>query len=458
MKKIVIVILLAMSVLSCKNYLDLKPYGQVIPKTPDEFASLLNSTLYDIDYGNDKIIIGNSASVLDYECYADDLDANLTIYPAGTRLAIYVGSALNGMQNTYRNLYAKIRDCNLIIENMKDNETDLAKDITAAAYTLRGVCYYNLLRWFCEPYDADNAAKQLGLPLVDQFDMEAKINRSDLKTTIGFIEKSLKDGLAYNMQNETYRFTADVAKAYLAKLYFWAEDWKQVIPLCEELLKAHPLLQGEEYVKMIQDQSPLKTNVLIRSLVYQGSNSGSDTEIETSVAARPVSKEFINLFTEKEADVRYELSFNKKREEMKRLRGRIRVAEMVLMMAESYAHLSETDKALEYLNLLRSYRISSYLPYTIENLPEVDTKAKVQVDATGKPLTKLMHAILVERRKELFMEGDRWFELKRNGRPEFWTSRDGLKYTTLQFMYTAPIAREDVELVTGMQQNPGYEL
>ena len=82
----------------------------------------------------------------------------------------------------------------------------------------------------------------------------------------------------------------------------------------------------------------------------------------------------------------------------------------------------------------------------------------MKTDATGKPLTKLMWTILSERQKELFMEGDRWFELKRNGRPEFWVSANGLKYTTLKFMYTAPIMQADVELVPGMQQNPGYEL
>lgn len=401
MKQLIIkiTVLLAVVSVSCNSYLDLKPYGQVIPKTPDEFASLLHSTLNEIDYGSDKIIIGNGSSVLDYECYADNLDANLTKYPAGNSLALYVGNSLSGMQNKYRELYAKIRDCNLIIENMEKNEDKQAKELTAAAYTLRGVCYYNLLRWYCEPYEPANAKKQLGLPLVDHFDMEARVNRSDLEKTAAFIEESLKKGLAYNMQNEVYRFTADVAKAYLAKLYFWIQDWKQVVPLCGELLEAHPLLEGTDYVNMVQDLSSVKTNILIRSSIFQGSDSGSETEITTSVAARPVSKKFIDLFPEKEADIRYALSFNGKREELKRLRGRVRMAEMVLMMAEAYAQQSDTENALKYLNLLRRHRISPYTPYTEANLPEVDTKAMLKVDATGKPLTKLMWAILTERQK-----------------------------------------------------------
>lgn len=73
----------------------------------------------------------------------------MTIYPEGGQLDLYVAPRLNGYQNVYRELYEKIRNCNLIIENMKDQDTELGKDILATSYALRGVCYYNLLRWFC---------------------------------------------------------------------------------------------------------------------------------------------------------------------------------------------------------------------------------------------------------------------------------------------------------------------
>ena len=55
------------------------------------------------------------------------------------------------------------------------------------------------------------------------------------------------------------------------------------------------------------------------------------------------------------------------------------------------------------------------------------------------------------------MEGDRWFELKRNGRPEWWIINNGLKYTTRKYMYTAPVYKGDVDLNPDFRQNPGYE-
>lgn len=70
----------------------------------------------------------------------------------------------------------------------------------------------------------------MGLPIVSTFDMEAKPVRSDLKTTAKFIEEDLKKAITYNVQEGMYRFTADVAKAYLARLYFWCQDWGNAIP------------------------------------------------------------------------------------------------------------------------------------------------------------------------------------------------------------------------------------
>jgi hypothetical protein len=77
----------------------------------------------------------------------------------------------------------------------------------------------------------------------------------------------------------------------------------------------------------------------------------------------------------------------------------------------------------------------------------------------GKPIAKgHAPAACRERRKELYLEnGDRWFELKRNGRPEWWVAREGMKFWTRQFMYTWPINVTDLDLQPGLIQNPGYE-
>ena len=93
----------------------------------------------------------------------------------------------------------------------------------------------------------------------------------------------------------------------------------------------------------------------------------------------------------------------------------------------------------------------------MNTLPPVDPSAMIKVDAEGKNLTPLMASILNERRKELYMEYDRWFELKRNGRPEFWVGYKGIKYETKKYLYTFPLWKQDLRVNPNLVQNEGYE-
>ena len=59
-----------------------------------------------------------------------------------------------------------------------------------------------------------------------------------------------------------------------------------------------------------------------------------------------------------------------------------------------------------------------------------------------------------------FGEGDRWFELKRNGMPTWRIINDATgiyqKYTMEEYMYTFPINKDDTELKDYIKQNEGY--
>ena len=257
-----------------------------------------------------------------------------------------------------------------------------------------------------------------------------------------------------------FLFTENIVKAYLAKLYFWVGDYDAVIPLCEELMqvKEYKLAGVDQYEKMIQAKNAQGQEIIVRSHI----NNNNDLDwyysmIIKDLKTRPVNATLVHLFDEdKEADVRYAVSFDKKRINQKNTSAKVRGSELVLMLAESYAHQGEDGKALEQLNYLRRNRIRDVADYTMATLPEPDPNALIKVDAQGRPLTKIMSAIFNERRKELYLEGDRWFELKRNGRPQMWVINNGLKYTTEKYLYTAPIYKGDVDLNDKMVQNEGY--
>lgn len=456
MKRIIYILTLCAAALtSCTKYLDIKPYGEVIPKTADEFSSLLNSILENIDYG-EEILIGNIELAADVELYSDNLEANLTSYPAGNYIALYIGTHLSNKHFLYKDLYEIIKDCNIVIDNLEERDTRLGKDVLGTAFAIRGVCYYQLLRNFCEPPVGN--MQGYGVPLVTTFDMEARPIRSTIAQTIAQAESDMKAAISYDIEDKMYRFNNDVMEGFLARLYFWAGDWTNAARYAEMVLEKYPLVSGVEYVEMMTSKLAAKGNMIIKGMILSDSSNNINYNATMSnMTARPVSKRFIDVFVEKEKDVRYGISFNKRRVNSKSGVGCLRSAEMQLILAESLYHSGDKPGALAALNELRRNRIEGVVDYTMETLPEANPKEYITVDVYGNPLTPLINAILNERRKELYMEGDRWYELKRNGRPEFWVAKDGWKYTTKSYMYTFPLPIQDIELVDGLIQNPGYD-
>lgn len=453
--RVVLTTALFVSLTSCNKFLDIKPFGKTIPQTTEEYSALLNDMLVGIDGNNSsstqtKTLFLNDELVCKFEEISDNLETNLTQYPLGSSLAFWFGNITN--DSYYENYYATISRCNIILDNYEEGrETRDGQDLVGTAYAIRGLCYYQLIRMYCEP--VANASEQFGMPIVTEFDMEAKPVRSSLEQTINQAESDFKEALKCNVQNEMYRFDNDVVKAMLARLYFWAGRYDEALTQAEDVLKRHPMLSGEKYKKMSESAEGLVGNQLIRSdLIPQNTN----VNLNKYLAARPMSIRFLKLFAEKEKDIRYNLYVGKKRTNKKAFFAGIRSAELYLIAMESQYHLGNTTEALNMLNSFRKLRIEGVEDYTQATLPAVDETEYIKTDCKGNALTPLLQAILNERRKELYLEGDRFFELKRNGRPEFWVMKNGLKYTNKKFMYTLPIDPSDIQLNPAIVQNEGY--
>ncbi|WP_148372565.1 RagB/SusD family nutrient uptake outer membrane protein [Bacteroides bouchesdurhonensis] len=460
-KNILIYGLSAFLCMSCSNYLDIKPYGKTIPKTAEEFSALLHSHLQNIDTGSDKLLVGNTSQLLVWDAgCGDDFETCLTA-SGGFTLDTYLGNVAFGTRSRdyYSSLYETIRDCNIVLNELEESGTNEANVILGTAYAMRAVAYYQLMRLFCEVPETGNFSEQLGLPLVMTFDMEEKPVRSTLEETINLIDGDLKKALSYHPSDDIYRFTEDVIKGYQIRLYFWTKQWTKALPLAQELLTKYPLLEGDAYKTMMKTAYDLAGNQLLKSYRSISSTGGSDfSSSNSTLQYRPVSQRFLSLFTDEEkvSDIRYSLWVNKRRQSIKTFFCGMRSAEFKLVEAECYYHLGEADKALKSINELRAHRINDYTDLTKETLPSLSGTELIKKDAEGHELTLLMGLILKERRKELFLEGDRFFELKRNGSPEYWVAFDGLKYMIKKYMYTLPIPAHDILLVDGLIQNEGY--
>lgn len=452
--------LVILSLASCQRFLDIKPYGKTIPKTAEEFASLLQSHLNAIDVGTDAYLVGNTSQILQLDAgMGDDLETCLS--QSGNQLPVSLAEVIRAgyPSSVYKKLYEIIRDCNIVLANLTDRESEEARRVLAVAYGLRGASYYQLLRLFCEAPVAGSYESQLGVPLVREFSIEDKLPRSTMAELITLIESDLTQSASYGDTHEDDLFTTDVVRGYLARLYFWTEQWDKALAIAQELVAKYPLLSAEEYKKMMTEEATLAGNQLIKS--YRSTSAGSGTNMSaasTSLQYRPVSKRLIDAYgDETERDVRYAMSIDKKRIVIKPFFCGLRAAELKLIEAECLYHLGSTEQALQSINELRAHRIADAEPLTLSTLPEPLASELITEDATGKAVTPLLSLIQRERRKELFLEGDRFYELKRNGSPEYWEAYNGRKYVTSKYMYTLPIPYREVNIVgESLVQNPGY--
>lgn len=458
MKKLFISIISLLSLTACTNFLNVQPQGYVLPQTDEEFAAIIHTILRSIEGGEDEFIIGNLDKLIRVEGCADNLDANVKI---GNNLPSYAGEIINSMQFKYSNYWPIVRDCNIVIENIQGRESATAKSSISAAYAIKSLLYFNMMRDYCEPWDAGREEQQLGLPIVDRFDINDKPVRSSLKETADYILSLMDKALEYNPQDKLYIFTEWIIKAYKAKVLFWIEDWDACSALCKDILdnsKFH-LTPIAEYNAMINSENAAKGEVMIRSHI----NNSSELDWYFSIckkylSSRPASAKLVRLYGEDPSkDVRYTSSLDKKRMSVKVAECKMRLSEILLMYAECEYHRGHDELALATINKLRDNRISNVAEMRMTDVPAVRDDNLIKEDAMGGSMTALLQLIMDERQKELFMEGDRWYELKRNGRPEWWIISNGLKYTTKSYLYTAPIYKADVMINPELIQNPGYE-
>ena len=441
----------------CGNYLNVQPQGEVIPETDEEFTAIIHNLLRDIEGGGDEYVIGNMDAIKHLEGCADNLDANIR---TSSNLTFFAGEEIDSRQRAYEESWKVVRDCNIVIENMQDRTSDIARGALSAAYSMKGIVYYNLLREFCQPWSDSQADELPGIPIVDRFGINDKPSRGTIRQTYDYAKAQFENALALNPTDPKYIFTEWIIKAYKAKLEFWCQNWDSVIAICEDII-AHSgisLTPISEYADMINAQYDAKGEVLVRSHI----NNSSELDwyfsyTKSYLASRPASARLIKLFGENpEKDVRYAACFDKKRMNVKTPECKVRLSEIVLMLSEAYYHKGDNASALKWLNELRRNRIEEVIDLTMGTLPELRSGDRIVVDCQGKAVTPLLQAIFDERRKELYMEGDRWYELKRNGRPEWWVISNGLKYTTKEYLYTSPISKSDVDLNPSLEQNPGY--
>lgn len=366
--------------------------------------------------------------------------------------------------------YQLAGSCSFVIEKaaeFKDENPAKARQIQAEAYSIRALLHFVLVNVFAQSYNYTNAGSHPGIPYKKTFDWTQSVTRSSVSEVYAAMITDLNQaiGLFSTTNNTTLVMNKMAAKALLARLYLYMEDWQQAKNIATEVTQAVPLMTGNSYPSKLftLEETEALFQLAPHSNAILGGSSADNTLFQGRFLNNGRSTLFLatidiaGLLKQNEQDVRkswvksggigkdtivkYPVNvingFPTKSDSY--YPTILRSSEMYLTVAEASAKLGDENTAKIYLDAIRQRAIATAANST----------------ASG---TALLDSICLERRRELAFEGLRMFDLQR------WKKdvkrSDPITPNVSLLTYPndkaiAPIPLIDAQ--NGIPQNPGYK-
>lgn len=352
----------------------------------------------------------------------------------------------------------------------------------AESKVLRALAHFDLVRIYGKPYTEDQGAS-LGVPLVTGvLESNAKPARSTVAEVYTQVVKDLTEAISSNaLATETEPGYVSVwgAKAILSRVYLNMGDYANALSVAEDIIKNSgvALWTRDQYLKAWDASTPNESEFLFR-LNVAGSTDNNDLNGIGNLQQRDgykemvATKKFVDMLTSDPEDVRNDMFLPAKAEKevavygtnkvfLNKLRGQggnlrnvtivpiIRLSEVYLTAAECAFRNKNKPKAVEYLNDLVKKRTT-----TVASLATVDN---ITLDR-----------ILIERRKELIGEGQRYFDALRNNETitrytseadKGWhktLSKEAQSFNRDYFKAIAAIPQAEINANLNIKQNTGY--
>lgn len=352
----------------------------------------------------------------------------------------------------------------------------------AEAKVLRALAHFDLVRIYGKPYTEDQGAS-LGVPLVTGvLESNAKPARSTVAEVYTQVVKDLTEAISSNaLATETEPGYVSVwgAKAILSRVYLNMGDYANALSVAEDIIKnsGAALWTRDQYFKAWDASTPNESEFLFR-LNVAGSTDNNDLNGIGNLQQRDgykemvATKKFVDMLTSDPKDVRNDMflpatapkevaTYGTNKVFLNKLRGQggnlrnvtivpiIRLSEVYLTAAECAFRNNDKTKAVEYLNDLVKNRTT-----TVASLATVDNIT--------------LERILIERRKELIGEGQRYFDALRNNETitrytseadKGWhkiLSKEAQSFNRDYFKAIAAIPQEEINANPNIKQNTGY--
>ena len=440
---LLLLLTLAAFALGCSDELDLQP---------------AQSVSEDLALGSDEtvkaVLIGAYDQISDGDLYggnnlrdADLLGGTGEILFVGTfnspdeiaRKQITTGNA--DAEATWVEGYEAINITNNVLSALEVVNADDRARVEGEARFIRGLAYFDLVRFFAQPYEGGETNDQLGVPIVlaptRGISPENDVTRATVEEVYAQVISDLTT--AADLLPDDNDIFADrfAATALLARVYLQMDRYADARDAANTVIAEGGFALTGEYADAFMNGSNSSEDIFaIQVNTQDGVNNlttfysvpefgGRDGDIEVLPAHLALYDEDdarLGLFFER-GGVTYTGKFNDQFANI----SVIRLAEMYLIRAEANERLDTEEGAspLEDINLLRS-RVG------LDDLDEVD-----------------LNYILEERRRELAFEGFRIHDIKR-----LEGSIGNFNYDADELVF--PIPAREIVANPNLTQNPGY--
>ena len=448
-----------------------------------------NSNLVDY-YGQQFFVYGDVHAGDDYQ-YNNIGGSNRAsfYYDMNYQTASEFSSSTSSSNVAWKSPYIVIGRANRIIAAAEGGALSDAAEAKATidqyaaeAKVLRALAHFDLVRIYGKPYTEDQGAS-LGVPLVTGvLESNAKPARSTVAEVYTQVVKDLTEAISSNaLATETEPGYVSVwgAKAILSRVYLNMGDYANALSVAEDIIKnsGAALWTRDQYLKAWDASTPNESEFLFR-LNVAGSTDNNDLNGIGNLQQREgykemvATKKFVDMLTSDPEDVRNDMflpataakevaTYGTNKVFLNKLRGQggnlrnvtivpiIRLSEVYLTAAECAFRKNDKTKAVEYLNDLVKNRTT--------------TEASL---ATVDNIT--LERILIERRKELIGEGQRYFDALRNNETitrytseadKGWhktLSKEAQSFDRDYFKAIAAIPQAEINANPNIKQNTGY--
>lgn len=470
-------LLLLLSFTSCSDFLDVTPHDATSDENSLETIDDFNMLLKD-PYTSLRDVMASY-----YILIPDIMSDNLTLCYAGRQsfndfFNFTFNSTTFGVSAMWSAAYNAIMGANEVITNL-DGETNRftgteyeedARNMLAEALALRGFLHFQLVRLYGKDYKVASET-DLGVPYKMAPDITLPSRNTVKDVYDNHIVKDLER--AKTLMSDNYQSTTNTRinkkslYAIMARVYLTMGNYQEAANNARLAIAGNgsdiadqQQFQSMWTVSMNTPEVLLRYPVLDTDDLHPGNNWGQGESKNSYKAEYVAAAQFVDLF--KDTDVRITTltvvaSGGSQYIVVWKWNGRpgeaagnvdipaIRVSEMYLTLAEAEFKLGNEGEALKNLDYLRAKRYNNFV--------------------SGQEIgTNLEKAIALERRLELSFEGDRFFELKRNGwdmiRDERGDNADGSgtapavqNVPATSPYYVLPIPQSEMDANENMVQN-----